>query len=664
MLAGGAKMAQQKRLFDCVLVVGVNAVKAASDASKNPPYVKFHFPYPPSFMKAVTQFCFPDSCLDKMKSKQEEIFSFVLTESNGEKRWGYCHRVFPQCFCIVSYLPCFSIFSKILKKVIKLHQNAPPGMPFSACTMFLRAIYEQPLPQPGGTLQFTVEYPATSSAAKKAKTEHYTFRRPDDSDSLLDHVNFRPLVTLLSPDNILAAFASLLVERRIIFISERVSTLSACVQACVAILYPFSWQHVFIPVLPASLLSFCCAPMPFVVGVLRSSVEELQEMSRNMEDVVIVDLDDDRVIPPGSQDTDAALLPPFVAPLRATIEDVSKRTRNRMTLTNLSSNSNRKLPKDSTAALSNAFIGFMVDLLASYRDYIVISPGSADEGSFPEFNREGFLENAVKETRPLLELITETQMFSMFIEQRGAAQIDNGVFDRGITGKSPDTERAAVSSGEARTSQRMRPAHTRFTMYEYGNITRSEISAVHEMIREHTEKTKKDIDEQESLELLRKWREEEKKRKESATKAAVEAPERKSTTTATTATSTTTPTARGGFSSIRVSVSSDDNYRGSTGSRQSFLAASRMPDRSDSGARRATWKRAHVSPAPSPVSTPPSSLSTTPTSAPTFHIPSPASSPSSLGLSKSNAFVRSHSSPAGINGNGPDSNDRPAADTM
>jgi hypothetical protein len=73
-------------------------------------------------------------------------------------------------------------------------------------------------------------------------------------------------------------------------------------------------------------------------------VEELQEMSRNMEDVVIVDLDDDRVIPPGSQDTDAALLPPFVAPLRATIEDVSKRTRNRMTLTNLSSNSNRKVP--------------------------------------------------------------------------------------------------------------------------------------------------------------------------------------------------------------------------------------------------------------------------------------------------------------------------------
>ncbi len=36
-----------------------------------------------------------------------------------------------------------------------------------------------------------------------------------------------------------------------------------------------------------------------------------------------------------------------------------------------------QLSKDSTAALSNAFIGFMVDLLASYREYIVISPASA-----------------------------------------------------------------------------------------------------------------------------------------------------------------------------------------------------------------------------------------------------------------------------------------------
>lgn len=130
---GGDGGGEQKRLFDCVLVVAVNTSKAV----KNLPYVTYHYPYPPSFMKAVTQFCFPDiSNTDKVK--KEEIFSFVLTEANGEKRWGYCHRLFPQCFCIVSYLPCFSIFHMILKKVIKLHQNAlsgtEPSRPFPLCT--------------------------------------------------------------------------------------------------------------------------------------------------------------------------------------------------------------------------------------------------------------------------------------------------------------------------------------------------------------------------------------------------------------------------------------------------------------------------------------------------------------------------------------------------
>jgi DENN domain-containing protein 2 len=45
-----------------------------------------------------------------------------------------------------------------------------------------------------------------------------------------------------------------------------------------ALLYPFTWQHIFVPVLPPSLLNFCCAPMPFVVGILRSSLPEVLEM--------------------------------------------------------------------------------------------------------------------------------------------------------------------------------------------------------------------------------------------------------------------------------------------------------------------------------------------------------------------------------------------------
>ena len=46
----------------------------------------------------------------------------------------------------------------------------------------------------------------------------------------------------------------------------------------VALLYPFSWQHTFIPVLPASMIDIVCCPTPFLVGLLSSSLPTLKEL--------------------------------------------------------------------------------------------------------------------------------------------------------------------------------------------------------------------------------------------------------------------------------------------------------------------------------------------------------------------------------------------------
>lgn len=37
-------------------------------------------------------------------------------------------------------------------------------------------------------------------------------------------------------------FVSLLLERRIIFCATKLSVLSSCIQAAVALVYPFTWQ--------------------------------------------------------------------------------------------------------------------------------------------------------------------------------------------------------------------------------------------------------------------------------------------------------------------------------------------------------------------------------------------------------------------------------------
>lgn len=48
--------------------------------------------------------------------------------------------------------------------------------------------------------------------------------------------------------------------------------------AVVALLYPFSWQHTFIPVLPGSMLDIVCCPTPFLVGLLSSSLPKLKDL--------------------------------------------------------------------------------------------------------------------------------------------------------------------------------------------------------------------------------------------------------------------------------------------------------------------------------------------------------------------------------------------------
>ncbi|GAA6094648.1 suppression of tumorigenicity 5 protein isoform X1, partial [Tachysurus ichikawai] len=54
--------------------------------------------------------------------------------------------------------------------------------------------------------------------------------------------------------------------------------LSSCAHAVVALLYPFSWQHTFIPVLPSSMVDIVCCPTPFLVGILSSSLAKLKEL--------------------------------------------------------------------------------------------------------------------------------------------------------------------------------------------------------------------------------------------------------------------------------------------------------------------------------------------------------------------------------------------------
>lgn len=90
---------------------------------------------------------------------------------------------------------------------------------------------------------------------------------------LLFQRNLTEYYSAVDAHNMMMVFASMLYERRIIFTSKRLSRLSACVQACNALIYPMIWQHIYIPVLPLSLIDYLLAPMPFLIGVPTATLQ-------------------------------------------------------------------------------------------------------------------------------------------------------------------------------------------------------------------------------------------------------------------------------------------------------------------------------------------------------------------------------------------------------
>lgn len=64
------------------------------------------------------------------------------------------------------------------------------------------------------------------------------------------------------------------------------------IESLLALIYPFRWRHVYIPVLPSMLLDVAQAPMPYILGVHSSSFYALQKYSaKDMGDVIVVDID-------------------------------------------------------------------------------------------------------------------------------------------------------------------------------------------------------------------------------------------------------------------------------------------------------------------------------------------------------------------------------------
>uniref|UniRef100_A0A672IWY3 UDENN domain-containing protein n=1 Tax=Salarias fasciatus TaxID=181472 RepID=A0A672IWY3_SALFA len=247
---------------------------------------------------------------------------------------------------------------------------------------FMRAIMEAQFPAPGRTINIKTFLPGSG-------TEVMELCRP--TDSRLEHVDFECLFSCLSLRLLLRVFGSLLLERRLIFTADKLSTLSQCCHAVVALLYPFVWQHTYIPVLPSAMLDIVCTPTPFIVGLLSSSLPQLTELP--LEEVLVVDLEKNRFL--RQLDDEDSILP---AKLQTALENVLERRRELANERGGDTSSGER-----NTVVSEAFVRFFVELVGHYPLFIT----GEREDAIPS-----------KTVRRFLEVFMETQMFGWFIQER------------------------------------------------------------------------------------------------------------------------------------------------------------------------------------------------------------------------------------------------------
>ena len=120
-----------------------------------------------------------------------------------------------------------------------------------------------------------------------------------DALPLLD-ISFTPLFQCLSSDHITCLLHWILVEGKILLVSERPCLLTHIAELLKSMILPFEWNNVYIPLCPDYMKGFIRTILPFLIGRTTNSISE-KDMKELEDDVMVCNLDLDDIIVKGEK---------------------------------------------------------------------------------------------------------------------------------------------------------------------------------------------------------------------------------------------------------------------------------------------------------------------------------------------------------------------------
>uniref|UniRef100_A0AAQ4NW60 DENN domain containing 5B n=1 Tax=Gasterosteus aculeatus aculeatus TaxID=481459 RepID=A0AAQ4NW60_GASAC len=183
-----------------------------------------------------------------------------------------------KAMCLITPMPFMHACRRFL---LQLHRavtsaTAPP-LPLESYVHNI--LYEVPLPAPGRSLKFHGVY------------EPIVCQRPGLGELQLADFPLAEAFSLLGVENLVQVFTCTLLEMQILLYSHDYQRLMTVAEGITTLLFPFQWQHVYVPILPASLLYFLDAPVPYLMGLQskegadRSKLELPQEANLCFVDI-------------------------------------------------------------------------------------------------------------------------------------------------------------------------------------------------------------------------------------------------------------------------------------------------------------------------------------------------------------------------------------------
>ncbi|XP_063000962.1 DENN domain-containing protein 1A isoform X3 [Elgaria multicarinata webbii] len=340
------------------------------------PEVRRQFPEDYSdqeILQTLTKFCFPFYVDSLTVGQVGQNFTFVLTDIDSKQRFGFCRLSSgaKTCFCILSYLPWFEVFYKLLNILADYTAKGQDSQWYE----LLETLYKLPVPEPATSVHLSV---------------HSYFTVPDirELPSIPENRNLTEYFVAVDVNNMLHLYASMLYERRILICCSKLSTLTACIHGSAAMLYPMFWQHVYIPVLPPHLLDYCCAPMPYLIGIHLSLMEKVRNMA--LEDVVILNVDTNTLETPFDD-------------LQSLPNDVVSALKGRL----------KKVSMTTGDGVARAFLKAQAAFFGSYRNALKIEPGEPIT-----FCEDTFVSHRSAAMRQFLQNAIQLQLFKQFIDGR------------------------------------------------------------------------------------------------------------------------------------------------------------------------------------------------------------------------------------------------------